>query len=278
MKRSITLRNQDITYYEWGNNQNTTIVFLHGLGSNAYTFSEVAFKLKASYHIISIDLPGHGETDLHQEESFSLEVLAIWLHQALLQLGVSNSHIAGHSWGAYIALVYSSLYKTKSVILLDGGYINASLIPGTSLEEELEGATSHLQSYQFPSIEAFTASLNSNKTELNIEAQKRSLFYNGDKWRLIVSESTAHAIIKANFEHPTLNTLSSIDNPVLLLRSTIPEEMNEIRKLATDRLLKMLDLMVHDIHASHDVYLEKPDRVKTILIQWLKQLKERNHV
>lgn len=267
MKQSLTISSQNITYFEWGEKSNPTLVFLHGLGSNAYTFNELATLLKQSYYIVALDLPGHGETDLPPNSSFQLNDLAEWLHHVLKTLNLTNSHIAGHSWGGYIALTYASLYQPSSTLLLDGGYINASSIPGDTLQEEMEGATAYISQQIFDSTNKFDAAVSDH-------THKRSYYDDGEKIRLIVKESTAHSIIKAKFDQPSNEILANIQTPVMLIRSMIPEGMNEIRDKAISHLRQKLSLEVHDIQASHELYEEVPVPISSIIYDWIHHKEE----
>ena len=47
---------------QWGNKSNPDIICFHGMGSTNLSFIEIAAKLKDRYHILSVDLPGHGQS------------------------------------------------------------------------------------------------------------------------------------------------------------------------------------------------------------------------
>ena len=50
----------NIHYIEKGNPKAKTIVLIHGFGGNAYSFNYIFDQLAKDYHVIALDLPGHG--------------------------------------------------------------------------------------------------------------------------------------------------------------------------------------------------------------------------
>lgn len=58
-----------MSYYEYGNIENPTIVCFHGLAGNAiYSFEEIAKILVNKFHLIVFDHPGHGKTTVFENE------------------------------------------------------------------------------------------------------------------------------------------------------------------------------------------------------------------
>lgn len=53
---------------KWGREENPTIICFHGLGSTNLSFLELGELLKDKYHIVSIELPGHGKTSSFEKD------------------------------------------------------------------------------------------------------------------------------------------------------------------------------------------------------------------
>lgn len=122
---NLEINESHVHYYEWGTNEKTTMVCLHGLANTGAVFSELAEYLKDEYHLISFDSPGHGKTSSFKKETdYLFSNLADWYDNVFQQIVQEPFYILGHSWGADIALHYAKKYpeKIKGVILLDGGY------------------------------------------------------------------------------------------------------------------------------------------------------------
>ncbi len=109
-----------------------TIVFLHGSGLShiVWSLTEQFFSSK-KFNVLSIDLPGHGNSDGPCIES--IEKIADWLEEVFKKLDLNDLIIIGHSQGCLEALEYSYKYKNrlKSIVFIGGSYhmpVNKDLI------------------------------------------------------------------------------------------------------------------------------------------------------
>ena len=89
-----------------------TIVFLHGSGLShiVWSLAEQFFSSK-NYNVLSIDLPGHGNSDGPCLDS--IEKIADWMEKVFDKLKLKNLILVGHSQGCLEILEYSSRYKEK---------------------------------------------------------------------------------------------------------------------------------------------------------------------
>ena len=89
-----------------------TIVFLHGSGLShiVWSLAEQFFSSK-SYNVLSIDLPGHGNSDGPCLDS--IEKIADWMEKVFDKLKLKNLILVGHSQGCLEILEYSSRYKER---------------------------------------------------------------------------------------------------------------------------------------------------------------------
>lgn len=79
----------------------TPIVLVHGLGSSSDDWLATSRRLARRYHVVLVDLPGHGESDM--PEPFSLERAVASLDQALASIPGGPPILVGHSLGGLIA-------------------------------------------------------------------------------------------------------------------------------------------------------------------------------
>ncbi|MDL2230603.1 alpha/beta hydrolase [Alistipes sp. OttesenSCG-928-L06] len=92
------------------------LVLLHGYLESLEVWDELAGQLgKVGYRVISLDLPGHGISEVIGE-THSMEFLAGIVAQLLDKLNVPKVTVIGHSMGGYVALAFAELYPDK----LDG--------------------------------------------------------------------------------------------------------------------------------------------------------------
>jgi len=95
--------------HSWGDSQQPTLVLLHGFLGSGHDFDGVVSELQQRFHILLVDLPGHGEsalTDFPSNDAFA------HIHQLLLttlcQQRISEYHLLGYSLGGRIALYHAS--------------------------------------------------------------------------------------------------------------------------------------------------------------------------
>jgi len=89
-----------------------TMVFLHGSGLShiVWSLAEQFFSSK-NFNVLSIDLPGHGNSDGPCLDS--IEKIADWLEKVFDKLQLKNLILVGHSQGCLEILEYSSRYKER---------------------------------------------------------------------------------------------------------------------------------------------------------------------
>ncbi|WP_284119053.1 alpha/beta fold hydrolase [Acinetobacter seifertii] len=126
--QSKKLKVGDITwsYSEGGSSTKPTLLLIHGLGGSRDNWNRVAHYLTTNYHVIIPDLPGSGEIIVAQNFDYSVPNLAEKLRRFVEAENLKGPiHIAGHSLGGSIALLYAGQYpfETKSLFLVDSGGI-----------------------------------------------------------------------------------------------------------------------------------------------------------
>ncbi len=89
-----------------------TIVFLHGSGLShiVWSLAEQFFSSK-NFNVLSIDLPGHGNSDGPCLDS--IEKISDWLEKVFDKLQLKNLILVGHSQGCLEILEYSIRYKER---------------------------------------------------------------------------------------------------------------------------------------------------------------------
>lgn len=85
------------------------IVLLHGYLESSEVWNGFRDKLSSEFRVISVDLPGHGLSDIY-EETHSMEFMATVLKELLDSLSIEKVFITGHSLGGYVALAFLELF------------------------------------------------------------------------------------------------------------------------------------------------------------------------
>ena len=96
-----------------------TLVFIHGLSDSLLYWEPLASSLKNDYQILRVDLRGHGESELGDDE-ISIGLFSEDLHSLLCELNIDESCFIGLSLGGAVALDFAIRYpqRTSSLIVM----------------------------------------------------------------------------------------------------------------------------------------------------------------
>ncbi len=110
-----------IHYFEAGDPTKESILFVHGYMSHGLMFSRVIDLLAEDYHLIMIDLPGHGFDESFRNKSITTTMVdnVVWLTRVVENL--KPDHIVGHSFGASLVYEVARHHTFKRVMLVDPG-------------------------------------------------------------------------------------------------------------------------------------------------------------
>ncbi|WP_309737816.1 2-succinyl-6-hydroxy-2,4-cyclohexadiene-1-carboxylate synthase [Chamaesiphon sp. OTE_20_metabat_361] len=96
--------------YRWHYTQTSTLnlsplLLLHGWMGSSEDYREVIASLSWQYNCLAIDLPGHGKTEVIDEENgYNFVNTALGIIELLDSLGIDRCAIAGYSFGGRLAL------------------------------------------------------------------------------------------------------------------------------------------------------------------------------
>jgi pimeloyl-ACP methyl ester carboxylesterase len=81
------------------------LLLVHGVGAARLVWAPVLAPLAARYHLVVVDLPGHGASvPLPPGADASCPALAATLGRVLARVGVERPHVVGNSLGGWVAL------------------------------------------------------------------------------------------------------------------------------------------------------------------------------
>lgn len=111
-------RSVNFSYSDTG--KGTCIIFLHGFLENRHMWDELSDWLPKSFRKISIDLPGHGESE-NLGYIHTMEEMAEMVKALADQLKIRKFFIIGHSMGGYVALALAEKYPDhlRGLILMN---------------------------------------------------------------------------------------------------------------------------------------------------------------
>jgi len=136
-KKSVTLDFGKIVYLENDVKSDTTLVFIHGFGGNKDTWVRMIAEWDDRYHVIVLDLPGHGESVSKKTLSYTITDQAKRLHAFVEAKNLKGFYLFGHSMGGAIALRYAGSHQEnlKALILIDAMGLEKTKSDGVKLVE-----------------------------------------------------------------------------------------------------------------------------------------------
>jgi pimeloyl-ACP methyl ester carboxylesterase len=114
------------------------LVLLHGVGHRRQAWNAVMDRLTRHRTVITVDLPGHGDSPPLAEGEPAVVVIAKEIIQFFDQLGLDRPHVAGNSLGGALALIAGARGRAASVTALSPagfwahpwqfGYVRAAFV------------------------------------------------------------------------------------------------------------------------------------------------------
>ncbi|PVZ71965.1 alpha/beta fold hydrolase [Pelagibaculum spongiae] len=103
-----------------------TVLLLHGFSANKDNWIRFTDALDEKYHVIAVDLAGHGDSEKSLTTNYGLVKQAERLDALMTGLGIETFHIAGNSMGGAISTIFSFNYptKVKSLTLIDAAGVD----------------------------------------------------------------------------------------------------------------------------------------------------------
>ena len=226
-----------------------TIVFIHGLSDSLLYWEFLASNLKHDYQVLRVDLQGHGESELENEE-ITIETYVRDLNNLLEKLDISKVSLIGFSLGSAVALSFAAKYPSKvdSIVLMSAFY---------KADDALRETLTHFKNALNTSFEEFyDVILPMVLCEDVIEANKKELELLKD---IGSQNANTKAYIKAVDACLNFNAeeyISEIDVPTLILASNRDEISKlDMQKELSDKI-KNSELIVFD-NVKHNLLVGK---------------------
>jgi len=116
MHFTFSYRGRRLSYTSRG--EGSALVFLHGFLENKSIWDSFADVLSASFRVLQIDLPGHGDSDVIAD-CHSMELMADAVAGVCEHEGVEDFVLIGHSMGGYVSLALLRKFpqRVKALVL-----------------------------------------------------------------------------------------------------------------------------------------------------------------
>jgi pimeloyl-ACP methyl ester carboxylesterase len=108
--RFVTVNGLRIHYLDWGSPEKRPLIMLHGIGRVAHTFDHIAPHFASGYHVMAVDMRGHGDSAWDPKGAYLVEDYVKDIEGLASQLQLRNIVIWGNSTGGRVAQVFAGLH------------------------------------------------------------------------------------------------------------------------------------------------------------------------
>ena len=276
-ERYANVNGMQFHFRDWGGHGHPMLL-LHGLASHAGIWDLVAPLLSRHARVVALDLRGHGGS-AKPDKGYDFDSVAQDVMGICRIIGLRKPLVAGHSWGGNVALHCAANYPSKvsGLVMVDGGYIEPSSIPGWTWErarEELAPPVfgnvtlrqvtdrikgGNLAPYMTPAIEKILAA--------NFYVTPEGFA------RPNLSRENHMKIVRALWEHKPSSLFPQVRCPALVLpaRKEAPNPSRANRRVWLVRRAEKLlpnGRVVWLEDSIHDVPLQRPRRVAQLLLNF----------
>ncbi|MEO7729111.1 MAG: alpha/beta hydrolase [Burkholderiales bacterium] len=121
--RNVTVNGIRIHYLDWGTPGQQPLILLHGIARVAHTFDHLAPHFTANYHVIAVDMRGHGDSAWDPAGGYVVEDYVNDIEALIAQLKLRNIVLWGNSTGGRVAQMIAGLHPelVSAVIVEDVG-------------------------------------------------------------------------------------------------------------------------------------------------------------
>jgi sigma-B regulation protein RsbQ len=105
-----------------GTGSGPAIIFVHGWTCDESSWQGQVPAFSKQYRVITMDLPGHGKSDLPKDGKFSMELFARAVEAVRAEAKVDRAVFVGHSMGTPVIRTYATMYpqRVAGLVLVDG--------------------------------------------------------------------------------------------------------------------------------------------------------------
>lgn len=268
----IDLRGLPFHYRDWGGD-GRPVLLLHGLASTCHIWDLVAPLLAEQFRVVALDQRGHGQS-VQVDEGYDFATVSGDAAAFIKRLGWERPIVAGHSWGADVALELAAAQPdmASGLIFVDGGTIEPSARPGWSPEQAREDMAPPIFTGFTPEmmrsrvIEGARFGPNPSETVVEAVLANFRVLEDGTIQSNLRRENHLR-IIDALWDHKPSQLYPTLQCPVLMLpaRQSTPDAMDRRfrREESMARAASLLPVSetVWLEDSIHDVPLQRPELV-----------------
>jgi pimeloyl-ACP methyl ester carboxylesterase len=119
--RSFASQGLTLRYADWGNAAAPPLLLIHGTRDHARSWDAVASALADRFHVMALDLRGHGDSDWSPDGAYLLPYHVLDLIEMVETLGQPQVAIIAHSYGGNVAARYAGMFpdRVSKIVFVD---------------------------------------------------------------------------------------------------------------------------------------------------------------
>ncbi len=273
---TVSIDSTEISYIKEGTGKQT-LLFVHGLSSNADAWSKNIQTLKKEYTCIALDLPGYGKSS-NPDTDYTPTYFAEILNQFIKKTKLEDLILIGHSMGGQASIKLATTYPENIKKLI--------LVAPAGLEQFSEANANIMKSFFTPIVVKNTSDKQIEKNyALNfyVQPEEVSKMIKDRKQIKLASDFDAHckAIVSSivgMLNDPVYDDLEAIKQKTLVIFGDkdmlIPNRylnpnltIKSIGEVAAEKIKNVKVVLVKA--AGHFVQFEKPTEVNTLIQQFI---------
>jgi pimeloyl-ACP methyl ester carboxylesterase len=253
LEMHINIDGININYVDEGTGN--TVLLLHGWGGSIQTMQPIANVLKDKCRVITLDLPGFGESSVPEKPWNSYDY-AECIKNFIDKLELNNIVLFGHSHGGRISIILSSRYDfVKKLVLID----SAGIIPKRKLKY-------YIKVYAFKLLKKIVTSIPIGDREARLDRFYKKFGSTDYKEAQGVMRQTMVRVINDNL----VDLLPDIKAPTLLIWGENDQDTPVYMGKIMEEKIKDSGLVVLK-NAGHYSYVDCYEQFKAIIKVFLKE-------
>jgi len=108
--RFATVNGLRLHYLEWGAATKPAMILLHGIARHAHTFDHIASEFARDYHVLAVDMRGHGDSQWSPDGAYLVEDYVGDIEGLVRQLGIRRVTLLGNSTGGRVVQVFAGMH------------------------------------------------------------------------------------------------------------------------------------------------------------------------
>ncbi len=107
-QRRVPVNGLSISYLDWGNAHLPHLLLVHGFAQQAHSWDFTALALRHRFHVMAVDLRGHGDSEHAPNGSYSLDSYLRDIEGFVDALELHSIVLCGLSLGGHISYMYAA--------------------------------------------------------------------------------------------------------------------------------------------------------------------------